>query len=690
MDRKSIHKKMLLAAIPLLLIICIGSVISAQIIADNNREIASYEAEAKAKDISRIIENYVHELNTWGALLDEFGEDVIENDFDKLADNIYGSSSNIRCVQLAPKGVVTYLHPYEGNEEAYGHDLFADPARVEEATLARMTGNVILSGPLTLKQGGKGLISRKPIYSNVSDEPDRFWGFVMIVLDLDMISEQFGLDKYGFERYEYCLYRENGDDKLVASESTDESLSDAVTVDVTIPTNIVWKLSVQPKEGWVNRDWQLAILLSDIFIFILGMTIIYFYFQKHYISLRDKEQQIALTKALTAAEAANHAKRDFLRKMSHDIRTPINGIMGMTSIALNRLTDTDKVKDCLYKINQSSIHLCSLINDILDMGKIESGKVIATAVPFDIISVAEKCSSVIRAQLVDKEIEFVTDFDRLTHYELIGDVSCLERIIINILGNSVKFTNDGGTISFIIEEHTISDNKEKILLHMEFHDTGIGMSEEFLPKLFDIFSQDIDNSRTNYQGTGLGMAITKQFVEMMGGTIAVKSKKNVGTDFTVEIPFAVNSNVKRLDEQAKTELTLTGCRVLLAEDNELNAEIAEDILANAGANITLVKNGKEAVDICADSESNHFDLILMDIMMPEMDGLSATKAIRAMERTDMQTVPIIAMTANAFTDDRKAALEAGMNGYVIKPINIDSLLGEINKVLTSNAIKQNH
>jgi CheY-like chemotaxis protein len=186
------------------------------------------------------------------------------------------------------------------------------------------------------------------------------------------------------------------------------------------------------------------------------------------------------------------------------------------------------------------------------------------------------------------------------------------------------------------------------------------------------------------------MAITKQFVEMMGGTIAVKSKKNVGTDFTVEIPFAVNSNVKRLDEQAKTELTLTGCRVLLAEDNELNAEIAEDILANAGANITLVKNGKEAVDICADSESNHFDLILMDIMMPEMDGLSATKAIRAMERTDMQTVPIIAMTANAFTDDRKAALEAGMNGYVIKPINIDSLLGEINKVLTSNAIKQNH
>jgi signal transduction histidine kinase/ActR/RegA family two-component response regulator len=670
---------MLFAALPLLLVISMISMTAAKIIADNCREVARYEAETTAKDISRIIESYVHDLNTWGALLDEFGEEVIEEDFEELAENIYGTSSNIRCVQLAPGGVVTYLHPYEGNEEAFGHDLFADPARVEEATLARETGEVIVSGPLTLKQGGKGLISRKPIYSSVSDEPDHFWGFVMIVFDLDTISEQFGLEKYEYEGYEYCLYRENGEETLIAAESTDEKLTDAVEVDVSIPTDIVWKLSVEPKEGWVSRDWKIAILLSDIFLFVLGMTYIFFYFQKKNNALKEKEQQIALEGALTAAEEANRAKSDFLSRMSHDIRTPINGIVGMTGIALRNTSDPNKVEDCLHKINQSSQHLCSLIDDVLDMSKIESGKVSVNEAPFDIISTAEKCSSIIQGQLVQKKIDFITDFEKITHSALIGDAPHLERIIINILGNSVKFTKEGGKIIFRMEEFAVDE--ENALFRMQFHDTGVGMSKEFLPKIFDTFAQDLDHGRTNYQGTGLGMAITKQFVEMMNGKIDVKSEKNVGTDFTVEIPFAIYRGIKGIGEQAQSEFSLAGYRILLVEDNEINAEIAEEMLKNEGARITVAQNGKIAVDICAGSEESGFDLILMDIMMPEMDGLTATRMIRSMKRTDLQTVPIIAMTANAFVDDRKAAMEAGMNGYVTKPVNVEDLLREIQTVI---------
>jgi signal transduction histidine kinase/BarA-like signal transduction histidine kinase len=681
MESVHLRKKMLLAALPVLLVIGLLSVSAAATIANNRRSIARYEAETTAKDISRIIESYVHDLNTWGALLDEFGEAVIEEDFEELAENIYGSSSNIRCVQMAPNGVVTYLHPYEGNEEAYGHDLFADPARAEEATLARETGQVIVSGPLTLKQGGKGLISRKPIYSSVSEEPDQFWGFVMIVLDLDMISEQFGLEKYVHDGFAYRLYREDGEDVLIAAESTEQAFSDAIEVDVSIPTNIVWKLSVEPTDGWVSRSWRIAIVLSALGLFALSMTYIYFYLQKQANALKDKAQQRALADALTAAEEANQAKSAFLSRMSHDIRTPINGIMGMTGIALRNTADPARVEDCLHKIERSSQHLCSLIDDVLDMSRIESGRVDVHHAPFDMIALAESCSLIIKEQLVEKGIEFMTDFENVHHTALIGDAPHFERIVLNILGNSVKFTKPGGTILFRIEE--LSADAETARFRMLFRDTGIGMSKEFLPKLFEAFSQDVDHGRTNYQGTGLGMAITKQFVEMLHGTIAVKSEKDVGTEFTIELPFAINHDLPEPAVRATPAFSLNGRRLLLVEDNALNAEIATELLHDVGAEITLAQNGKEAVDLCAQAPDAWFDLILMDILMPEMDGLTATRMIRSMDRTDMQTIPIIAMTANAFLEDRNAAMEAGMNGYVTKPLHVEALLLEIENLLNA-------
>jgi CheY-like chemotaxis protein/two-component sensor histidine kinase len=322
------------------------------------------------------------------------------------------------------------------------------------------------------------------------------------------------------------------------------------------------------------------------------------------------------------------------------------------------------------------------------MSKIEAGKVSVNEAPFNLISVAEKCSSIIRGQLIDKKIDFITDFEEIKHSALIGDALHLERIIINILGNSVKFTNEGGKIIFRIEE--LADDEENVLFRMQFSDTGIGMSKEFLPKVFDVFAQDIKQGRTNYQGTGLGMSITKQFVEMLNGKIDVKSEKNVGTEFTVEIPFVINHDVEESGVQAQSEFTLAGYKILLVEDNELNAEIATEILKEAGADITAAQNGRIAVNICAGSEESYFDLILMDIMMPEMDGLTATRAIRSMTRTDMQTIPIIAMTANAFAEDRKAAMEAGMNGYVTKPIDVAILIKEIREFILLPVSRQKH
>jgi CheY-like chemotaxis protein/two-component sensor histidine kinase len=380
------------------------------------------------------------------------------------------------------------------------------------------------------------------------------------------------------------------------------------------------------------------------------------------------------------AESANQAKSEFLSKMSHDIRTPINGVIGMTGIALKNVTDPKRVEDCLHKINNSSQHLFSLINDVLDMSKIESGKVTVNHEPFDLTEVAEKCGSVIQGQLTGRQIDFILDIDGITHPRLIGDALHLERIIINILGNSVKFTNDGDKIMFNVSE--LSDDGKNALFRFVFEDTGIGMSADFLPKIFEQFSQDIEQSRTHYKGTGLGMALTKQYVEMLNGTIEVESELNKGTKFTIELPICIDHDAPAdAETHAESSLGLDGRKILLVEDNELNAEIATEILKENGAEVTTAENGKAAIDTYLKAPESYFDQILMDIMMPEMDGLTAAKHIRGLDRSDAKTIPIIAMTANAFEEDKKAALEAGMNAHIAKPIDIKVLLQVMNDTM---------
>jgi CheY-like chemotaxis protein len=313
------------------------------------------------------------------------------------------------------------------------------------------------------------------------------------------------------------------------------------------------------------------------------------------------------------------------------------------------------------------------------MSQIEAGKLAEFHAPFDLLSLVEDCSSIILGQLAGKQIDFVTDLGGVQHTSLVGDALHLKQIFVNILGNSVKFTREGGRIVFRISE--ISCDGEAVMFCFVFEDNGVGMSEEFLPTLFEEFSQDIEQSRTNYKGTGLGMAITKQYVEMLRGTIQVESKLDVGTRFVIEMPISIDHTRESTTTQLQGGPVLTGRQILLAEDNELNAEIAVEMLEEEGAIVTVAENGKLAVELFEKSEASYFDLILMDIMMPEMNGLEATQAIRQLNRWDAQRIPIIAMTANAFEEDKRAALEAGMNAHIAKPVDVKVLMRVLHETL---------
>ena len=394
----------------------------------------------------------------------------------------------------------------------------------------------------------------------------------------------------------------------------------------------------------------------------------------------DRKIHQALADAVHAAENASRAKTTFLNNMSHDIRTPMNAIIGFTGIALKR-DPTPEVASCLHKIRNSAEHLLTLINDVLDISRIESGKIKSDPVPVDIMAVTDTVLNITSGFLADRNITFHTNLAVPETPYVLADSVRIREVLVNILSNAVKFTEDGGSITF---ETSYCRGKDDchIIARYRVSDTGVGISEEYVKYIFDEFSQEENGARTNYKGTGLGMAITKQYVDLMGGTISVESKKGVGSTFIVEIPMELTaeSNVqKQTLPVAKADLT--GVKILLAEDNALNAEIAIVQLEDLGIQVTRASHGKEAVKAFADNPPNTFDIIFMDIMMPEMSGYEATACIRAMQdRLDARRIPIIAMTANAFAEDVQASLDAGMNGHLSKPI----VMEEITKVIVSN------
>lgn len=363
--------------------------------------------------------------------------------------------------------------------------------------------------------------------------------------------------------------------------------------------------------------------------------------------------------------------------MSHDIRTPMNGIMGMTRIAKENVSEPEKVGFALDKIDSASNQLKNLINDVLDMSKLESGKTILSYEPFNINDIITNLRDVFSEAIAEKGIEFEIKKHNIIHEELIGSPLHIQRIIQNIESNAIKYNKPNGSLKIEIEELNAIEDTTRF--RFTISDTGIGMSRQFVEHLFEPFSRENDNAGTEYMGTGLGMAITKELLELMNGTVSVDSCQGVGTEFVVEIPIDINKNISPEKNEEKVLENLSGIKILLVEDNEINAEIAKYILNGAGADIELAKDGKEAVEAFYASKEYYYDLILMDVMMPVMNGYEATRQIRSLDRKDAKEIPIIAMTANAFTKDKQDAIEAGMNEHVAKPLDIKLLLRVISR-----------
>ena len=395
----------------------------------------------------------------------------------------------------------------------------------------------------------------------------------------------------------------------------------------------------------------------------------------------DKSQK-KLKAALKAAESANKAKTLFLNSMSHDIRTPMNAIIGFTTLADSHIGNKERVKNYLGKILISSRHLLSLINDVLDMSRIESGKVKIEKAPLSLLKLIDEICTIIQAGVNEKELEFSLDADRIEDENVLGDSLRIQQVLLNILGNAIKFTPAGGKVSFqVIQKEAVSAGSA--VYEFRIKDSGIGMSREFQKHIFEAFSREDSATVSGLQGTGLGMAITKNIVDLMGGTIAVKSEEGKGSEFVVclELEKYTGTELDAERENNKSAADFGGKKILLVEDNELNQEIAKAILQDYGFAVDAVADGAEAVEKIKGSEGAAYDLVLMDIQMPGMNGYEATRKIRRLEDPVRAAIPIIAMTANAFEEDKKKALEAGMNGHIAKPVEIPKLLDMLGKIL---------
>ena len=442
----------------------------------------------------------------------------------------------------------------------------------------------------------------------------------------------------------------------------------------------------------VFRNLPLSVT-AVVFLYLLIFGIFCFWGYRADLAHRKQEQEkdekykTELLRAAKKAEAANEAKTEFLQRMSHDIRTPINGICGMINVADHYADNMEKQTECRAKIKKTSHLLLELINEVLDMSKLESDEVVLEEIPFNLNSIFEEILGVIEHMAAEQNIRIIWEEKEVTHWNLIGSPVHVKRILMNILSNAVKYNKENGYVYISCRE---IPSKQTAMTTLEFvcRDTGIGMTEAFQKRIFEPFAQEHAGSRTKFAGTGLGMPITKKLVEKMGGTISFESKEGTGTTFVIRIPFQIDADMKdRTETEEKTETSIQGLHVLLTEDNELNMEIAEFVLQNEGAVVTKAWNGQKAVDIFRKNRPGEFDVILMDIMMPVMNGYEAAKMIRSLDREDAKVIPIIAMTANAFTEDRMRAKEAGMDEHIAKPVDGKLLVKAINELVKHNQEK---
>ena len=608
------------------------------------------------------------------------GENLDENTFSELAEKIPNEDGVIKAFELAPEGIVTDIYPKQGNEGAFGLDMLQEHERKKDAILARDSGKYTLGGPYQLKQGGTGALLFNPVYQDNNSEQGEFWGFVILVIDWERFIGEINLDYLSDADFCYRIwtYDRGSRDKIILAESQDNMPDNILTVECAVPNN-TWYFDIIPSEGWSPRSyWIMCIVISYVFSLLIATVFYLISSKKH----RERQYEAELEKAAEQAKNANEAKTRFLFNMSHDIRTPMNAIVGFSGLLEKNLQNERKAKEYLEKIQSSSNLLLRIINQVLEMARIESGTAVLQLKAEDMDALFHRVNTVFEEDVRKKNLQYHAVLDVRHHY-VVCDQTKLQEIMLNIISNAIKYTPEGHSIYVEVHE-AVSENPSKIRYIFSCEDTGIGMSEEYLPHIYEEFSREHSTTENKVPGTGLGLPIIKSMIELMGGSIQVESRQGIGTKFTIDLSFdiALKEEVYGSEDTIESSAihTIKGKRILLVEDNELNAEIAKTVLEDVGALITRAENGQQALELFKEKPAGTFDVILMDLMMPVMDGYTATRKIRELERSDAKTVPIIAMTANAFQEDAEKCIAVGMNAHLAKPLDIEKMKKTIKSI----------
>ena len=636
------------------------------------KAVGTYMAQSTIRRVKEKLDNYITISDLLGNYIID-GSDMDENTFSELAEKIPNEDGVVKAFELAPEGIITEIYPMQGNSEALGLDVLGEHERKKDAALAKETGEYTLGGPYQLKQGGTGALLFKPVYRTDDSGESSFWGFVLQVIDWDRFMSDINLKSLSEADFSYKIwyYDRSSGDKVIFAQSQDDMPENSLTIECEIPNN-TWYFDIVPSNGWIPVSyWLLAIAASYIFSLLVATIYYQISSKKH----REKQYAADLKKVAELAKSANEAKTRFLFNMSHDIRTPMNAIVGFSGLLEKSLHDEKKSLGYIKKIRVSSDILLTIINQVLEMARIESGKITLNPESVNIREMVEAMNTVFESSLTKKSLEYQCSLN-VVHDQILCDKTKMEEIILNVVSNSIKYTNPHGKITVSIDELDSEDEKNanyKVVVE----DNGIGMSQDYLPHIFEEFSREHTSTETRVAGTGLGLPIVKSLVDRMGGTIEVESEEGKGTRFIMKFSFPVSleNQVREKEKQNIPDITekLEGKRILLAEDNELNAEIAETVLEETGIKVKHVEDGIQCIEELKKMPEKYYDVILMDVQMPNMDGYTATQRIRDLDDSRAE-IPIIAMTANAYDEDRRKAQEAGMDGFLAKPLDVDEMM----------------
>ncbi len=640
---------------------------------------AKYTAESTLHRVEEQLNQYVVESDLIKKLV-ESGHEVTEKEFDALSKYMQDDMGVIEAHELAKDGVVSQVYPLKGNEEALGLDMLNNPKRKKEARLAKRTGEYTIAGPFELVQGGTGALLFNPIYMEEGGQEDTFWGFSILVINWEKFIEEIELEKLESAGYCYQIWKKDiyTGEKIIIDESSHKGCDDTLEVTCKVP-NDTWYFDIVPKNGWLSKPQITFGFFVAVFLALLASV---GYWEIRMRRYRDAKHAQELEKSMQKAQRANEAKTRFLFNMSHDIRTPMNAIIGFSDLLERHLDDKEKVSDYIAKIRSSSSFLLSLINYVLEMSRIESGKATLKIEVGNFEELVDSLKAVFEADIEKKKLCYTCHTD-IQHNYVFCDRTKVREVLLNIVSNSMKYTPEGGNISVDITENYLE--KERVTSYtFVIEDTGIGMSEEYLPHIFEEFTRERTSTESKVIGTGLGLPIVKSLIELMHGSIHVESEVGKGTRTTIilSFPIATKEDFEKGKEQKEATFLagLKGRRILLAEDNDLNAEIAVTLLEESGFKVDRATDGMQCISILQEKPEEYYDVILMDIQMPNMDGYKTTRLIRQLQNKKA-SIPIIAMTANAFDEDKQKALDAGMNGHIAKPIDTKILFQTLEQIL---------